>query len=77
MSPRADGEFLIGVSVLFHLQVVQLGADAVAIVEQTRSAGDRVWVEAPARLGEHTEAILTELGFNAAEIAQIGGMDPG
>jgi crotonobetainyl-CoA:carnitine CoA-transferase CaiB-like acyl-CoA transferase len=31
----------------------------------------------PARLGEHTEAILTELGFDATEIAQIGGIDPG
>jgi crotonobetainyl-CoA:carnitine CoA-transferase CaiB-like acyl-CoA transferase len=30
----------------------------------------------PAHLGEHTQAVLAELGFDAAEIAEIGGIDP-
>jgi molybdenum cofactor synthesis domain-containing protein len=33
-----------------------MGADAVAIVETTRSAGDQVWVAAPARGGEHVRS---------------------
>jgi molybdopterin molybdotransferase len=53
------------------------GADAVAIVENTRSDGDQVWVEAPATAGEHVRRAGEDLRAGQEVFAAGTVLGPG
>ena len=53
------------------------GADAVAIVETTRSEGDTVWVAAPARPGEHVRPAGDDLAAGQDVFAAGAVLGPG
>ena len=53
------------------------GADAVAIVETTRSEGDQVWVSAPAAAGEHVRRAGEDLAAGQEVFAAGTVLGPG
>jgi molybdenum cofactor synthesis domain-containing protein len=53
------------------------GADAVAIVENTRTDGDQVWVSAPAAAGEHVRRAGEDLGAGQEVFAAGTVLGPG